>query len=426
MASKNTVLQRFMTITTSYAHLTDRELVDETKRLALHENRATAALIRSLIEFDARRLYLAENCSSLFKYCTEVLHLSEDAAYNRMEVARAARRFPAVLDALADGSLTLTSARRLAPHLTAENCTDVLSAAKFKSKSAIEDLIAKLSPQPDVKATIRKLPQRANHSPAPPKGPADDSSPEQPKPAPTSTPVALPEPAPAQLATTQTPTSISTGAQVQSLAPERFRIQFTIGQETREKLKVVQDLLRHSIRNGDLAEIFDRAITLLLRDARRQRFADTERPRTGRELRPGSRHVPAAIQRFVWKRDEGRCTFVGPNGRCSETSLLQFHHEDPFAMGGPPTAENLCLRCAAHNRYEAELFFAVNYPGIVRETRPDWPASEFTSRNENRLIDVSVVAKAPRPQGHQARPYDSLALGAVRNFLSLRDESSNT
>ena len=43
-------------------------------------------------------------------------------------------------------------------------------------------------------------------------------------------------------------------------------------------------------------------------------------------------------------------------------------------MGGPSTAENICLRCAAHNRYEAELFFAVNYPGIVRETRLDWPA----------------------------------------------------
>ena len=170
---------------------------------------------------------------------------------------------------------------------------------------------------------------------------------------------------------------------MQPLAPERFKVQFTIGSETRDKLKEVQDLLRHSIRNGDLEQIFDRAITLLLKDARRQRFADTARPREGRELLPGSRHVPAAVQRFVWQRDEGRCAFVGTNGRCSETSLLQFHHDDPFAMGGPPTAENISLRCAAHNRYEAELFFAVDYPGIVRETRPSWPALECSSRNEN-------------------------------------------
>ena len=72
----------------------------------------------------------------------------------------------------------------------------------------------------------------------------------------------------------------------------------------------------------------------------------------------------------MWKRDEGRCTYIGASGRCTETSTLQFHHEDPFAVGGPATVENIHLRCAAHNRYEAELFFAVDYPGIVRERRP--------------------------------------------------------
>lgn len=162
-----------MKTTTSYTDFSDRELVAGTKRLAFEERRATAALIRSLMELDARRLYLAEGCASLFKYCTDVLRLSEDAAYNRMEIARAARRLPAILDALEEGALTLTSARRLAPHLTEDNCSEVL------------------------------------------------------------------------------------------------------------------------------------------------------------------------------------------------------------------TAESICLRCAAHNRYEAELFFVVDYPGIVRETRPAWPACEFSSRNEN-------------------------------------------
>ena len=373
-----------MKTTTSFSKLSDRELVAETKRLAINESCATAALIRSLIELDARRLYLAESCGSLFKYCTDVLHLSEDAAYNRIEVAETARRLPAVLDALEDGSLTLTAARRLGPHLTEENCAGVLAAAKFRSKSAIEELIARLSPRPDVKATLRKLPQLAKHTPEPPTAPAHEAETDQPERASTSTPDAPPQSASAKSAATQTPTtSTSTRGLVEPLAPERYKIQFTIGQETREKLKEVQDLLRHSIRNGDLEQIFDRAITLLLKDARRQRFADTARPREGRELLPGSRHVPAAIQRFVWQRDEGRCAFVGPHGRCTETSLLQFHHEDPFAMGGPPTAENISLRCAAHNRYEAELFFAVNYPGIVREERPDWPEVEFSSRNEN-------------------------------------------
>jgi hypothetical protein len=158
------------------------------------------------------------------------------------------------------------------------------------------------------------------------------------------------------------------------LSPDRFAIQFTITAETRAKLDEVQDLLSHSIRRGDLAEIFDRGLTLLLKDARRKRYSHTEAPRASRELTAGSREIPARVQRAVWTRDEGRCTFTGPNGRCTETAFLQFHHDDPFAVGRPPTLENIHLRCAAHNRYEAELFFGVQYPGIVRETAAQGPS----------------------------------------------------
>ena len=87
------VLQGTMT-TNTLAQLSDEALIAETKRLATNERLATAALIRSLVELDARRLYLGQGCGTLFKYCTEVLHLSEDAAYNRVEVADAARRIP--------------------------------------------------------------------------------------------------------------------------------------------------------------------------------------------------------------------------------------------------------------------------------------------------------------------------------------------
>src|SRR5687767_10154965 len=147
-------------INKSFADLSDDRLLDEVQRLATTERRATAALIESLMELDARRLYLGAGCSSLFTYCTRVLHLAEGAAYNRIEAARAARRFPPILAALEDGSLTLTAVRLLAPHLTADNCGQVLSAARQKSKSGIERLVASLHPRPDVQPTIRKMPER--------------------------------------------------------------------------------------------------------------------------------------------------------------------------------------------------------------------------------------------------------------------------
>jgi hypothetical protein len=64
----------------SFTALTDTQLIAEVKRLAACELRATAELIRSLVEFDARRLYLGEGYSSLFSYCTQALHFSEHAA----------------------------------------------------------------------------------------------------------------------------------------------------------------------------------------------------------------------------------------------------------------------------------------------------------------------------------------------------------
>jgi hypothetical protein len=333
---------------TSFTALSDRELIAETNRLAQAERLATAGLIRSLLEFDARKLYRGEGCGSLFTYCTEILHLSADAAYNRMEVMSAARRFPAILDALEEGALTLTTARRLGPHLTEANCHGVLAAARFKGKREIEELIATLNPKPDVETL--GVPMQPN---------------------------------------LLTP-----------LARERFMIQFTIGRETHDKLREVQDLLRHSILDGNLAGIFDRALDLLLKSARRRRYAETDRPRASGQPVAGSRTIPAAVRRAVAKRDGRRCTFIGPNGRCTETSLLQFHHDDPFAMGGTATINNIRLLCAVHNRYEAELFYGVNYPGIVREDRPTWPESRSGTakrvsylRSLHRGCDDAAAAK---------------------------------
>lgn len=58
----------------------------------------------------------------------------------------------------------------------------------------------------------------------------------------------------------------------------------------------------------------------------------------------------------MWARDGGRCAFVGADGRCNEVGFLEFHHVTPFAVGGATDAENLQLRCRAHNAYEVTLF----------------------------------------------------------------------
>jgi hypothetical protein len=155
-------------------------------------------------------------------------------------------------------------------------------------------------------------------------------------------------------------------AEVAPLAPERYKVQFTVGRETYDKLRKVQDLLRHRLPSGDPAAIFDRALTLLLEELEKKKVAATKRPR-GTESHTWARHVPAEIKRTVWARDGGQCRFEGPHGRCRETGLLEFHHVVPYAAGGLTTSDNLELRCAAHNRYEAEQFFGPRMPMFVKE-----------------------------------------------------------
>ena len=71
----------------SVSRLSDHELLAQVRIAAAREREATARLIALLAQLDERRLYLGEGCSSLFTYCTQVLHLSEHAAYGRIEAA---------------------------------------------------------------------------------------------------------------------------------------------------------------------------------------------------------------------------------------------------------------------------------------------------------------------------------------------------
>jgi hypothetical protein len=334
---------------TTVAALSDDELVQRVKHLAACERRALGALIRSLVMFDARRLYLREGCSSLFTYCTQVLHLSEGSAYNRIETARAARRYPMVLDALERGDLTLTAVRLLAPHLTPANHDDVLAAARHRSKQGILELIASLNPRPAAATIIRRvtpqtLTSQSTHT------------------------IAVRQEDKTSLATVARPQPRA--AAVTPLAPEHFKLQVTLTRATYEKLRRAQALARHAVPDGAVDSILDRALTLLIDHLERRRFARAASPQPGPYgVTQSGRYIPAAVRRAVWQRDEGRCAFVGRAGRCHETDFLEFHHVAPFAAGGPANADNIQLRCRAHNQYEARLFCG---DSSVREREEEW------------------------------------------------------
>ena len=280
--------------------LSDDELVERVKHLAACERRASVALIRSLVEFDSRQLYLREGCSSLFTYCTHVLHLSEGSAYNRIETARAARRYPEVLEALERGDLTLTAVRMLAPHLTPANYAEVLAAARHRSKQGTQELIASLNPRPEAATIIRRVAvQPSKGDPTSVWAAAPELE--------TSLPMNTALKSSAGQNAAATPAPQFRAAVVTPLAPDRYKLQVMLTCETHEKLRRAQSLSRHTQAAGNVGTILDRALTLLIDDLERRRFARVASPQPSpRGSTPSGRHIPAAVRRAVWQRDEGR------------------------------------------------------------------------------------------------------------------------
>jgi len=335
----------------------DQELLEGVWAAVSREREDVAVVIAHLAEMDKRKLFTEEGCSSLRSYCMEVLHLSEDQAYSRIDVARTARKFPIVLDMLADGLVHLTAVHRLGPSLTQENHVAVLEEATYKSMAKVEEMVARLRPKPPVPTRIRRISGSRTDADGLFENPFDSAGPEV-----EAEPVRRDFPG---------------KSAVSPLAPELYDVHFTADQETVDALKLLQELLSHQVPSGDPAVIIKDSLLIRLKQVQRQRFGKGKRPRKGPSAaeRAGSptsaqeasvkaveekesRYIPSEVKSAVWERDQGHCAFVARNGRqCSERRWIEFHHIIPFAWRGESTVDNIELRCRTHNAYEGELIF---------------------------------------------------------------------
>ena len=303
------------------AELSDTEVVVRLRQLVARERRITVAVIEHLAEVEARKLYLPAACQSMHAYCVEVLGFSDQAAYKRIRVARAGRRFPQVMRAMAQGALHMSGAVALAPHLTDDNVEEVLQEARGKRLVEIEVLVARLAPRPDVATRIDQ--------------------------------VAVQEEWPASRGLSAR--RVQQRARVVPLAPERFALQVTISGAVREKLARAQDLLRHQNPGGSVEQVIEKALDALIEKVEARKLGATSRPRRARKT--GTReYVPRAVRREVVARDGRRCSFVGEGGRrCQATGFLEMDHITPVARGGDgASAAGVRFLCRAHNQYEAE------------------------------------------------------------------------
>ena len=227
------------------SHLSDQSLLRELKSLVTQDRATTALLIAHLGEVDSRRLYAPAGYPSMYEYCLRELRFSEQTAFKRIRVARVARQFPAIHGMLADGRLNLSAIVMLTGYLTPGNGEELLAAAANQARAGIERLIAERFPRPDLPSLV--APVEPLMSPFGVSAGTVKFSPTE-----------HAAPAPESLATPTSP------ARIAPLAPQRFGVQFTVDQETHDDLLYAQALLGHAVPNGDVAQVFARALKTLI------------------------------------------------------------------------------------------------------------------------------------------------------------------
>ncbi len=329
------------------AHLSDNVLLRNLIALVVQDRHTTASLLAHIAEVDSRKLYAPAGYASMHAYCVEGLGLSEDAAYKRIQAARAARQFPAILDAITNGRLHLSGACLLAPCLTQENAEELLAESAGRRKSEIEEMLARRFPPPCVGSMIHRLAASGVAQLAPGQVGWVDAALDGAK---------SDELAPGQVQVREEPTSTS----------GHFLIQVVVEAGTRDKLRRAQELLSHSVPSGDVAQVIDRALDALIA-ALEEREVGGGAKRVA-VSRPG-RHISARVRRAVWERDGGQCTFASDTGvRCKSRRFLEFDHVDPVARGGGSTVDRVRLRCRTHNQLEAERAFGASFMRNKRES----------------------------------------------------------
>jgi len=340
------------------SHFSHDALLHDLKTLDGQDRRTAAVQLSRIAEFQKRGLFLREGYPSMHAYCVHGLHWCEGTASRRIYAARAARRFPVLFDAVADGRLHLTAVLMLAKHLTSGNVDELVAAATHKSKTEIEQLIADRFPQPDLPEVLQTIapPQPIPTTAAPQSGQYSPENADAVIP-----PVRPSAPEPTRQYSPENTESRALRPELKPLSPQRFGFQCTFDQETHELFQDLRALMSHEIPTGEMALVIKGAFKLAKAELLKRKCAATDRPGQSRGC-TSARHVPAAVKRAVWERDGGQCTFVSESGRrCEERAWLEYDHAEPVARGGEATVENVRLLCRAHNQHAAERTFGAEF-----------------------------------------------------------------
>lgn len=269
-------------------------------------------LIEALQQVESHKVYLHQGYSSLFQYTVNALHLSESVSYNLITVMRKAKEVPALKAKLADGSITLTNARKIVPVITSINQEEWLEKATQLSQRQLEKEVIKIRPE-------TATPERVRYT---------------------------------------------------SVSNTEARVMLEVGLSENEMMKIrrVQNLVSQATSTSASLEDTLIAMTNLylkhrdpLKKAKRIYIkkgfpiqspvalqAHFPKPKLSAKREP----IPAPTLHQVNLRDERCCTFINEkNVRCAQSRWIEIHHKIPVSVGGKNELNNLITLCSDHHEW---------------------------------------------------------------------------
>ena len=352
--------------------MSDRELINQLKKLVKQEQTLTLKILPHIIEFERRGLYRDLGYRSLYEYCTRELKYSESAAMRRIHAARAIQKCPSAIEYLASNRVTLSTLSIIHKYATPA----LLDRISHKSKREVDAIVAEFNPELIIKDKTKPVVVERLVAPS--------SVAEQRKD--TLNCKEIYRRSGGKLFASVEKSTGVVDDQIICQKVKMHEVRCFIDDDVMRRIERCRELLSNKYPRGlNYSELLDELTAEWLkrhdpagragrREARKQHSKTSPKP-----IPDQSRHIPAAIREAVYARDGGRCSFVGSNGkRCNSTWDLEVHHSGtPFGRGGGHSIGNLRLLCSVHNKLEAEKEYgkACIQKHYIKES----PGSYFTS-----------------------------------------------
>ena len=298
--------------------LSNSALLDRVTQITRKEIGTTVELLLHLNEVDKRKLYLELAHNSLFSYLVSDLNYCKGAAYRRIASARLAEAYPDAYRYLYSRELSLTTAALVSGvclKQTKEEGRLLLESIRGKSKSEVEELLAKQRPVSKVREQLKPITLQEKPKPCSKAGtlfsppPVKQNSKKKNN-------VFLKTPEKESLVSPENPVSATNPREA------LYQLSFVINPEAKNKLERVQTLMSNKGAKS-LESVFSVLLeTYLDKHCPERRSVRREKRKAKKKnAKPKSRilnrHIPAQIRDQVFKRDGLRCTYVSPEGvRC--------------------------------------------------------------------------------------------------------------